>query len=381
MKKLNSLFALSFCLLIGLSPLLAQNGADSLTDELRTKLINNLKHFTIGFYVDTYSTQDFDKNKDTSNIVPYFANCPMTEQIRLNVAAIEMFYDAEKVRGKIQLQFGDAPNLLATPDKQWIKNIRQAAIGFRVTKKLWADFGFMFTPVGAESAWPVINPITTASLCAYFEPGAVLGAKFTYKFSEKVSAGFMFGNPYSVAYQQHPHISGIMFISYNPLPNLLITYNNLFGNQALRDANLNNNLLYNDIYVAWDPIRNLNLVGQFDFAFQTNSKLAPDTNKVASMCSGWILARYNFLKIFSVTARYEYFNDPQGFLTGTFKYNGKTTGLMAQGFSAGFEVRPVKIAYIRAEYKFLHATPGNNIYYSGTSDQFNGLIINTGVRF
>jgi hypothetical protein len=47
----------------------------------------------------------------------------------------------------------------------------------------------MFTPVGSESAWPVMNPISTASVCPYFEPGAVMGVKLMYQFSEKVYAG------------------------------------------------------------------------------------------------------------------------------------------------------------------------------------------------
>jgi hypothetical protein len=381
MSNNKSFFLIFLFILLCPFPAVTQGKSDSLTDELKTKLFNKFKHFSIGFYVDTYVNIELDKNKDTSNIVPFFANCPMTDQIRLNVAAVEVFYDAEKVRGKLQLQFGDAPNLLAAPEKQWIKNIRQAAIGFRITKNLWTDIGFMFTPVGSESAWPVINVISTASMCAYFEPGAVLGMKFSYKFSDKVNGGFMFGNPYSLAYQQANHLTGILFINYMPLKNLTISYNNLFGNQALRSANIKNNLLYNDILITYDPHKNLNLVGQFDFGFQTNSQMPPDTNKIASMCSGWLQARYSFLNHFSVSGRYEYYYDPSGFLSGPYSYEGITTGLVMNGMSVSLEYKPVKIAYIRLEYKFLHANKGNTVYYSNTSDHMNALIFTTGVRF
>jgi hypothetical protein len=362
-------------------PVTAQAKTDSLTDALKTRMFNNFKHFRVGFYVDAYINMEINHKKDTSNIVPFFANCPLTDQIRLNVAAIEILYDDEKVRGKLQLQFGDAPNLLSSPEKQWIKNIRQAAIGFRITKRLWTDIGFQFTPVGCESAWPVVNTISTASLCAYFEPGALLGIKFSYEFSDKLNGGLMVGNPYSIAYQQSNRISGILFLNYMPLKNLTISYNNIFGNQALRTDEIKNNLLYNDILIIYDPFKNLNLTGQFDFAFQTNSQLPPDTNYIAAMCSGWLQARLSFLGHFSISGRYEYYYDPAGFLSGPYTYDGKTTGLAINGFGLSLEYKPVKIAYVRMEYKYLHANNGNKVYYGNTSDFMQAIVFTTGVRF
>ncbi|MCX6267224.1 MAG: outer membrane beta-barrel protein [Bacteroidetes bacterium] len=381
MNRLNILFFIT--LNVCFSPVLtfAQDKSDTLTEELKTSVFNDFKHFKIGFYVDAYLNMELNHNRDTTKIVPLFSNCTMTDQIRLNVAAFEMYYDAEKVRGKMQLQYGDAPNLLAAQDKQWIKNIRQASIGFRISKNSWTDIGFMFTPVGSESAWPVFNQISTASVCAYFEPGAILGITFSYKFSDKVNAGFMAGSPYSLAYEQSSHVNGVFFINYMPLKNLTISYNNMFGNQALRIGEIDNNLLYNDILISYTPNENVSLVGQFDFAFQTNSGMAPDTNKIASMCSGWLQCRYSFLKHFSITGRYEYFYDPDGFLSGKYTYKGKTTGLSDTGLGISIEYKPVKIAYIRMEYKFLHANNGNNVYYSNTCDYLNLIIFTTGVRF
>jgi len=359
----------------------AQEKEDSLTDQVKNTILGNFKNFKIGFYVDGYVNMELGSQHDTSNLVPLFANCPIIDQIRLNVAAFEIYYNAEKVRGKLQLQFGDAPNLLAAPDKQWIKNIRQATVGIRIARNLWTDVGYMFTPVGIESSWPVINTISTATICAYYEPGALLGIKLSYRISDKVDCGFMVGNPYSLAYQQANHITGLLFVNYYPLKNLTLSYNNIFGNQALRGGEIENNLLYNDILVVYNPWQRLTLTGQFDFAFQTNSKMAPDTNKIASMASGFIQAKFNFLKYFSLSGRYEFYTDPDGFLSGPFTYDGKTTGLSINGTSFSLEYKPVKIAYVRMEYKFLQANKGNNIYYSKTSDNLAALIFTTGIRF
>ena len=233
----------------------SQNKADSLTEEMKSKMYNTFKHFTFGFYIDSYCNLTLDDRHDTSNVVPFAANCPVRDQIRLNYAALEMYYNAEKVRGKFVLQYGDAPNLLASPDAQFIKSIRQANFGFRIVKNLWVDLGYLFNPVEYESAWPVINQISTVTIGGYFSPGSVLGIKFSYKFNDKFSGGIMAGNPFSLAYQHNTRIAGIIFLTYKPLPNLSLNYNNFFGNQALKTAEIKNNTVYNNIFVTYDPVK------------------------------------------------------------------------------------------------------------------------------
>jgi len=83
----------------------------------------------------------------------------------------------------------------------------------------------------------------------------------------------------------------------------------------------------------------------------------------------------------SITGRYEFFNDPDGFLSGPYYYNGKVRGLKINGFTAGVEFRPIEFAYFRVEYRFLDAAKGNYIFYSNTSDLFQALTFTTGVRF
>jgi len=359
----------------------AQSKADSLTDEVKNQVFNRLKNFSFGFYIDAYVNSTFNSKGDTSNVVPFSSNCPVQNQIRLNLAALEIYYNAEKVRGKLVLQYGDAPNLLADPDAQFIKYLRQANFGFRIVKNLWIDLGYMFNPVGYESMWPVINQLSTVTIGGYYEPGSVLGAKLSYKFSKKFSGGLMVGNPYSLAYGKNTHMAGMIFLTYSPLDNLSFTYNNFFGNQALKNAKMKNNILYNNLVIIYNPIKNIKLVGQVDYAVQTNSHLPPDTNKMAALFSGFIQAGYNFEKHFAITARYEWLNDPNGFLTGTYPVDGKQKGLFSNGFTAGFEYRPMKIGYIRVEYRYIESGKGMYTYKSKTSENIQALVFTTGVRF
>ena len=357
----------------------AQNSADSITDAVKNQIFGKLKNFSFGFYIDAYYNMTLTGAHDTSNVVPFSSNCPIQNQTRLNIAAFELYYNAEKVRGKFAIQYGDAPNLMASANSQWIKTIRQANFGFRIVKNLWMDFGYIFNPVGYESSWCVLNQISFVTVGGYFEPGSVLGAKITYKFSEKFVGGFMMGNPFSVAYAQNTHMAGLLFMTYTPMANLSITYNNFFGNQALKTAHLKNDILYNNIIVTYNPFKHLELVGQFDYAVQTNSRKSPDTTKTASMLSGFLQARYLFNEHFSVSARYEFFNDPDGFLSGIDPATNR--GLRTNGFTCSFEYKPVKIGYVRLAYRYLDSYPGSLEFYSGTSDNMQALIFTTGVRF
>jgi len=359
----------------------AQNKIDSLTNDLKAEIYKKLKHFTFGFYVDAYYNGTINSKSDTSNVVPFASNCPVQNESRMNVAAIEIGYTADKVRGMLAIQFGDAPNLLASPQSEFIKTLRQANFGFHISKKLWLDFGYFLNPVGLESTWPVLNDLSTVSIGGYYEPGNVLGIKLTWNASDKFWGGLMLGNPYSLAYGKNTHMAILIFVYYQPIPRLTLNYNNIFGNQALKNAQIKNDILYNNFIITYNPVDPLSFTGQLDFAAQTNSQMTPDTNKIATMFSGLIEAKYVFLTKFAVIGRYEFFNDYDGFLSGLYFYNNRRRGLLTQGFSIGFEYKPVKIGYLRLEYKHLYADPGNNIFTSRERDQLQSIVFTTGVRF
>jgi len=358
-----------------------QNKVDSITDDIKNKMFHRLKNFTFGFYVDAYINQVLNSKSDTSDIIPFSGNCPVENQIRMNVAAIEVGYSADKVRGKLALQFGDAPNLLADQSVQFIKNLRQANFGFRIVKNLWVDFGYMLNPVGYESTWPVLNQFSTVTVGGYFEPGSILGVKVSYQVTDKLNLGFVLGNPYSIAYGKNTNLAGMILLTYNPLDNLSITYNNFFGNQALVDSDVENNILYNNLIVTYTPFKLLELVGQLDVAAQTNSGLPPDSNMIATMFSGFLQARFPFTDHVAAMTRFEFFNDPDGFLSGVYHFKGKTRGLLTYGIGCGFEYKPVKIGYIRVEYRYLNSSTGNYVFHNLDSDNMQAIIFTTGVRF
>ena len=356
--------------------------ADSITQAVVKQYLDRWENLKIGFYVDVYSVLPFNRNiSDTGNLIPFSSNCPVYNQIRLNVAGIEVVYKSDKVRGEVVLQFGDQPNLLKVPDQQFIANIRKANLGVRLWKGLWVDVGYMFSPTGYESSWPVSNEISHVTTGGYFEPGSILGVKVYYIFSPKLMVAIYAANPYTLAYGKNTHWSLWTQIKYSPLQNLSLSLATQIGNQALKDADVDNDLFYSNLYVVYYPIHRLQLVGQLDFACQTNSRMTPNDNKTATMFSGFLQAKYTFNRFIAITTRYEFFNDYDGFLSGIYFYDNKIRGLLMNGFSGGIEFKPTQNLYFRSEYRFLAADQSNNVFFSGTYDYLEAVYLTTGLKF
>jgi hypothetical protein len=173
----------------------------------------------------------------------------------------------------------------------------------------------------------------------------------------------------------------MIFLNYSPFEKLSVSYNNYFGHQDQKNTGIDTYHLYNNLIITYTPVKQVLLIGQFDMAAQTNSKMAPDSNKTATMFSGCLQARYTLNEKYSFTARVELFNDPDGFLSGIYIFDGKERGLLTRGATVGFEYRPVRFGYIRLDYRHLHANDGNKVFYSNQLDRINMLTLTTGVRF
>ncbi len=336
-----------------------------------------MKKLQIGLYVDVYSDGDLKNLDDSSQVLPLYANCMRTNDFRLNVVSLILNYRAEKTRVNFQLQYGDIPNLLTRTEYQWIKYMRQANFGFKLTRRTWIDLGYFLNPIGVESAWPVYNRLSTASVGGYFEPGNIVGFKITTQFTDKYRMSFYMGNPYSLAYNRDTYVSGGFQIAYTPLSNLGIYYANIAGLQS-RSEDPQKFQVYNNLILDYTPVKWLQLMLQYDFAVQTNSHLAPDTSALSCINSGFLQVSWRPLKWFAVTVRGEFYSDPNGFLSGVYDNEGVKSGLKTLGFTGGVEFKPIDIIYIRAEYR--NVGTNQNIYYNATQDYQYGLVLTAGIK-
>jgi len=311
----------------------------------------------------------------------FSSNCPFADEFRLNVASIWLEYDSKNIRGKLLTQFGDVPNLRSTPAEQFIKYMKEAHFGFRAYKTLWVDIGYLPNPIGYESSYPIKNQISTVTVGGYFETGNFLGVKVSGQLTPSIYAGIYVGNQYTLAYGKNKRIYGGATFLYTYKNIFSVNYNNMLGNASIVTSESNHFYLYNNLILTVNPIKNLLLVGQADFGFYGNAQKPPDTTKTASGISGFIQATYRFTKWFATSIRGEYMNDPDGSVTSLYAYDGKLRGLLTYGGTVGVEFNPVKNSYLRAEYNYLSADKGNNIFNSMLTDNRHSITFTAGLRF
>ena len=361
---------------------MTQAQSDTLTHAEQSKFQRLIKNFDVSVYMDAYSTFVLnDPKEDTSNLLEFAANSPFSNEFRLNVASIWLEYNSKNVRGKLYVQFGDIPNLRATPEEQYIKYMKEAHFGFRAYKTLWVDIGYLPNPIGYESSYPINNQISTLTVGGYYETGNLLGLKMSAQLTPSLFAGIYVGNPYTLAYGKNTSIYTGLTILYKYKDIFSVNYSNMIGNERTESPKRNHLYIYNNLILIAKPVKNLLLVGEFDFGLFGNSMKPPDTTKTAGGVSGFLQATYRFTKWFATTVRGEYASDPDGVLTPIYAYDGKLRGLLTYGGTVGLEFNPVRNSYLRAEYSYLSADKDNYIFSSMLSDHRHSITFTAGVRF
>ncbi len=364
------------------SPLKGQEEkADTNAAFVLKNVIPAFKNFKINFYIDAYFVQPINDAGDTSRLSDFASNCKFMEQIRLNVASIMINYNTRNARSKLYFQYGDSPNLLASASEQWVKFIRQANFGFRVVKNFWIDAGYFLNPIGMESTFPIFSPFSNVSVGGYYEPSSVLAVKLSAWLKKKFYFGILGGNPYTLAYGKNTR--GWLFyqFSYKPNQKFSVNYNGMYGNSSLTTQEVDRWTAYNNVYVDYSPIENLQLLGQVDFGFQTNATRRPDTTGTAGMISGFAAAKARLASWFSVGVRLEWYNDPHGIFSPVYHYADTYRGLWLWGTTISAEFRPVTGSAVRCEYRFIKGKDDNNVFYGNTADRMGTITITAGLLF
>jgi hypothetical protein len=319
-------------------------------------LLKYLEAFRISAYVDAYYGWNTDKN---SPIRLFDGMEPVRDEMRLNIAAVSLKYETEKIRGAFALQYGDYVKynwLTANP------NIQEANVGFNITKGLWVDAGYFLTHVGPESILKD-NFVSSYSLPTYYEPLYQSGIKVTYNINDKISTCLHLLNGYNVIEDNNKNKSVGLQLNYQLNQFVKLTYNNVIGNEQPSPLPGKTRILNNFIVnygcpcIKWDAI----LSGEI--GTQENSKLS-DPTATAYTYGGMVSVRYRFNNKFSTTLRGDYYQDLDGVYSGIVANN---SGIKGNGLTLGFEYKPVEAAYVRLETRYLSLDGNQKIFYDNTN--------------
>ncbi len=332
-----------------------------------------MKNYHFSAYLDTYYSYDYTSkysNPDTVRIYSDFA--PYDNEFRLNLAYVSMKYEDEKIRANLGFKAGDMPLLLTPVEKRFIHYIKEANFGIKLGDKFYMDLGYMGNPIGIESSESAKNFLSSISLCGYFQPGNLIGAKFSYEISKKLKGSILGYNSYSIASANNNNKNLAISIEFTPKEYLSVCFNSSLGDEG-EGKSIQKLQSYNNIYCSYSYKNKIDFIAQFDFSAQGNSRKT-DSTKIAYMTSGFASLRYNLASKFNVALRMDFINDPDGFITNSM--GGSNENLRAYSFTAGIEFKPLKNIFFRLENQYMHF---NQSLFENKNERYN-ILLSSGIK-
>ncbi len=175
-------------------------------------------------------------------------------------------------------------------------------------------FGKFVTMHGAEVIEAKDNMNYSRSLLFNFAiPFTHTGLMAGYAFSDQVSANLYLVNGWDNTDDNNSGKTGGLTFAYNPMEQLGLTFNLMYGPE--KDDNNHDMRFLFDWVGTYKPVKNLTLVVNVDYATDQHSSLINGGTATWWGIAGY--AKYDFSELFSAAVRAEYFDDGDGFRTGT----------------------------------------------------------------
>jgi hypothetical protein len=323
------------------------------------------------YYTDSLAIGEFQKLASIS---------PQSNVFGLNTAAIDFEYTAERVRGFAGIHYGDFSRSTWTDP---FNNIMEAHAGLRIAENFWIDAGLFKTHLGTEGLLPKENICSSIAMATYFEPALISGIRFNYQPSASWMINLYLLNGYNGFVDNNSKKSLGSLITYSVNDHLNFGISNYFGDDTPEIADSISHLRFHQNMFCNYQWNKLKMQLGLDYCQQQHSSLQNE-NASAAMLSGLATLEYLFTDRFAVYSRYEFFNDPDGFMSGPFENKiGSLTGYKLWGITAGIEYKPIANMYIRMEGRQLQLDEDQPIFFwngKNTNTRYE-LQMNAGIFF
>jgi Putative beta-barrel porin-2, OmpL-like. bbp2 len=328
--------------------------------------------FTVSGYLETYYAYDF--NKPVNNTRPSFIySHNRANEVNLNLGFIKGSYNTDKLRANLSVATGTYMNANYSAEPGVLKNIYEANIGVRLSKKsnLWLDAGILPSHIGWESAigkdcWTLSRSLA-ADNSPYFETGAKLS--YTSKNEKWVLAAFVLNG-----WQRIQRVDGNTTpafgtqVTYKPTAKITLNSSTFIGND--KPDSVRQMRYFHDFYGIFQLNDKLAAMAGFDFG-------AEQKQKGSSAMNTWytpvIILKYAATPKTNIGVRGEYYADQSGVIIST----GTPNGFKTWGFSANVDYNILDNIMWRVEIRNLQskddiftkkdATAGNNNLALATS--------------
>ena len=129
---------------------------------------------------------------------------------------------------------------------------------------------------------------------------------------------------------------------------MAFTYNFLTGDESADTSKIKQRRYYNNFYATFS-FSKFSLAVEGNYGWQENAQ-KKDSTKTASLYSGLIVAKYQYIKKSSLYLRGEYLSDPDNVVTGNLSF-----GNNVMGTTLGLEYKPFKNVAFSVEGRILQS--------------------------
>jgi len=328
----------------------------------------HLGKIVIGAYADVYA--NFSKGGQK---LPYLVASSRNNETTVNLAMIDIRYQTDNIRARFVPAFGTYMNDNYANEPGTLKNLLEASVGLRVSKKLnlWMDAGILGSPYTNENPVSKDQIMYSRSLSAENSPYYLAGFKFGLPLRKNIGLYAYLINGWQRIQDNNQEPAFATQVEWKPGKNHLINWNTYIGNEESPARPHDMMRYFTDLYWIgrfgkhWDVsacvyggIQKYHLVlpsdsifGPPDHArkrqhrwFNTNAQL-----------------RYNAGEHYSFSGRVEWYNDPGGVFHTAL---GKPSGIYQTGsYSLCFTRKIDKNALFRLEYRrFFSGNDNRSIY-------------------
>ncbi len=306
---------------------------------------------TLSGYVESYYVRDF--NDPPNHKRPYFTySHNRANDLSINLAMVKANLNTQRVRGNLALASGTYMRANYAAEPKDLQNIFEANAGIRLSANhdLWLDAGVMPSHLGFESAVGIENWTLTRGLMAENSPYFETGAKLSYTSDDGkwMTSGLVLNGWQRIRAPQGNTTPSIGHqLTYKPNNRVTLNSSSFIGNdKSDRDRQMR---YFHDFYGIFTLDEQWSLITAFDIGAE--QKPAGEGGGYNVWLAPAVLVKYQYSPQFSMTGRWEYYQDKQGVIIST----GTPHGFKTMGYSVNADYKVCPRVTLRAEVRQLQS--------------------------
>lgn len=320
------------------APVAAQVINTATMDTVETTIIG---HVGLGGYVDTY--YGYNTNQPSNGETPYMISSASDNQFAVNLAYIDVRYRGSYMRVRFVPGFGTYMDNNYQNEPGSLKNMVEANVGLLISskKKIWLDAGVLGSPYTNESAISKDHLMYTRSFAPEYVPYYISGVKASIPLSDKLNAYLYLINGWQVIQDNNTGKSLGTQLEYRPNKFMLFNWNTYLGDERSSAAPDFRMRYFTDLYWIYNPGTKWSATSCFYVGWQERS-----TQSSATWWQVNAIGKYAISDQFSLSARFEYFHDPEAVVT---KPQNGVAGFRTASYGLCANMKFHKLAVFRLE--------------------------------